>query len=149
MRRAYEWITFIDPDDTYAPEFLEWSARRGAARNGADVGNLRSHPMPAPTAPPMDRPQDAPGTTLLVPDIAINYLAGTSFTGSLCTIIIFRALLSLRYCFATDIYRAGGDAPRGSFEAPSCRRRSLRLSRMKWRATKTTPDDYKRNRVTV
>ena len=40
-----EWITFIDSDDTYRPEFLE-RYHAAAARNGADCGNLRSHHCP-------------------------------------------------------------------------------------------------------
>ena len=55
-----EWITFIDSDDTYRPEFLE-RLHAAAARNGADVATC-GHTIARADGSTMDRPQDAPGT---------------------------------------------------------------------------------------
>ena len=110
-----EWITFIDSDDTYRPEFLE-RLHAAAARNGADVATC-GHTIARADGSTMDRPQGAPGT-YTGNDIAINYLLNR-FTG-----FVLRS--SLRYV-SQPIFTAPR-MPSRSLSA-SCRRRSLRLSR--------------------
>ena len=96
-----KWITFIDSDDTYRPEFLE-RLHAAAARNGADVATC-GHTIARADGSTMDRPQGAPGT-YTGNDIAINYLLNR-FTGFVHD-KIFRASLFSSVRFATDIHRA-------------------------------------------
>ena len=59
-----EWITFIDSDDTYRPEFLE-RLHAAAARNGADVATC-GHTIARADGSTMDRPQGARRTLSLI-----------------------------------------------------------------------------------